>query len=463
MQSQPQQSVATLPLLVSEPQFATVTFVGEDEVAGTTFRVPLNGATTVSRLAKDAMRRLVLSRSTEERHRQFSAIAVTEVYVGGGETQPKAEVFAQDIVTQVVLVKEERIYMKLRSGPSSAMPSRLPTPPPPPPPPQRQEEEEEATQQTTSTHATATATTAVAMAERPSSVVVRVAKEKAHNDEGTKRLVAPTAAPPLTGRAAAAPQSGDEDDEVLSKPQPAAAHPKRPGWGPEAYDHFADNYVSTPGKRPRKSTRKGTAALATPADSGETKKTKTEFSAKPNSKNSGSSTTTTTTSDEKEKAALQTREAERGLRWGPEASKNFPENYVSSPEKLARLARQQRRLARKETAQTAAGVAPSSPLPPQQPAQKALVSRELVYPADQLDTGRTTVGHPVEREVVTVEEDSAPLPTAAAAAVELPKGWGVESLRFFDPNTYCDDPTKARLMPNMDLSRSVRQRRPALP
>ncbi|KPI84838.1 hypothetical protein ABL78_6095 [Leptomonas seymouri] len=452
MQQHYQHQQGALPVVIGEPQFATVTFVGEDNLPGSTFRVPLNSSTTVSRLAKDAMKRLVLSRPSEGRHLQLPAIVVTEVYVGGTDTQPKAEVFAQDIVHQVVLVREEIIYMKLRAGPSSAMSSRLPTPPPLPEATQRCSLADAAVDATASTGAPRIAAAQPKGSVRADNEVdeapaVSRPSLTAAWPGGTNTTTQPPPAKPL-GTAALVAQltSASATEEKREVVQPAAAlataaaHPKRPGWGPEAYERFADNYVSTPGKRPRKTPRNRAAAATAAADSRDTKKMKAESKIRP--------------AEKKATAAGSERETERGLRWGPEASKSFPDNYVSSPEKLARLARQQqRRVANKETIQSAA--AP----PPIVPEAKARVSRELVYPSDQPESGRTTVGHPVEGEVITVEEDSA----SAAPAVELPKGWGTDSLRYFDPNTYCDDPKKARLVPNMDLSRSVRQRRPASP
>jgi hypothetical protein len=469
----------------SEPQFATVTFVGEDNVQGSTFRVPLSSSTTVSRLAKDAMKRLVLSRPAEDRHRQFPALVVTEVYVGGAGTQPKAEVFAQDIVNQVVLVREEVIYMKLRTGAASAsaVSSRLPTPLPPP----REQQEVEATQRGTAEHIVVGAaevplkTTAAASQtarehkedRAPASTTPSAAQSKMSAKQPVN-TTAPTQAPPkqqptskahATSKARASTVDVAGEDEVTELAA-AVTHPKRPGWGPQAHEQFADNYVSTPGKRPRNTTRKPVAA------SRDAKAAKTESVAKTARQSKTTLTNSVTVSaDESGVAAPQTQDHEtRGLRWGPEASKSFPANYVSSPQKLARLARQQRRrvCSKESVTQTAsaaetAAAATLVPPPGLQPAQKTRVSRELVFPvADLPDSGRTTVGHPVEREVVTVEEDPA-TPSTEKPLMELPKGWGAESLRYFDPNTYCDDPTKARLLPNMDLSRSRRQRRPASP
>lgn len=395
-------------LPTGEPQFATVTFVSDDNTTGSTLRVPLNNTTTVSRLAKDAMKRLVLSRPRDDRHGSFASIAVTEVYVGGSGSQPKAEIFAQDVVSQVVLVREEVIFLKLRAATASTAPSRQPTPPPP----------------TSATAADATAGSASAQAgaaavERPAKEAAKTSTAAAHDAHVTER---PT-------RRAADTSSSSSSAAAAAK---TAAQPARPGWGPEAYNRFPDNYESTPGKRLRQACRPAPAAA---------KRTKTETTTKEVEK---------ATATESGGTGRPGVEGERGLRWGPEAAKSFPANYVSSPEKLARLARQQRRAAKE-----AAGVKTQATAPSAKPLASGRVSRELQFPAEQADDGRATVGHAVQAEVFTVEEDT--------PAVDLPKGWGAQSLRFFDPNTYCDDPTKARLLPNMNLSRSTRRRRPASP
>ncbi|ORC90892.1 uncharacterized protein TM35_000073160, partial [Trypanosoma theileri] len=95
----------------SEPQFATVSLLISEDVAGT-FRVPITEETTVRRLAKDAMQRLLTRRSDGQYTFTRENISVTEVFVNCGSH--KAEVFAQDLVTHVVRVKEEVVHMRLR-------------------------------------------------------------------------------------------------------------------------------------------------------------------------------------------------------------------------------------------------------------------------------------------------------------------------------------------------------------
>ncbi|GET90945.1 hypothetical protein, conserved [Leishmania tarentolae] len=436
------QTSAALPATVfTEPLFATVMFIGEDSTQGNTLRVPISTSTTVRRLAKDAMQRLVLSRRNVEGCINTPALVVTEVYVGGTGAQPKAEVFAQDCVTQVVLVKEEVIYMRLRGMSMLSAPSQHASLPPPP-------------QQTNGFSATCGAIAACSdhdaqptvSAASPSLKESSKWKNEAESATEVKCSSPKTSAPlqeeakaaathamsqkrPRTGAAVAAASTMSEP--LVTKADEAPR--RRLGWGPEAYELFPDNYMSTPGKRPRtvRSEKKPTAQTA--------KCFKTE---------SSSATVASTKAGCVEESSDKQAPADKHLGWGPEASKLFADNYVSSPEKLARLQRSKRRA----THASMERAAPARAAAPTKSAPKAPVCRALQYPTVDTEEGRTTVGHVVD-DAIVVDETS---PT-----VELPKGWGRESLKFFDPNTYCDDPAKARLLPNMDYSRSRRHRRPA--
>ncbi|KAH8613860.1 hypothetical protein ERJ75_000724000 [Trypanosoma vivax] len=99
----------------TEPLFATVSLLLGD-VLEMTLRVPITDETTVRLLAKETMQRLLArQRNKILRNGQcFSreTIAVTDVFVNDGSN--KAEVFAQDLVTQVIRVKDEVVYMHLQ-------------------------------------------------------------------------------------------------------------------------------------------------------------------------------------------------------------------------------------------------------------------------------------------------------------------------------------------------------------
>ncbi|KAG5498836.1 hypothetical protein JKF63_03125 [Porcisia hertigi] len=434
-----QASVASSVVAAPGPLFATVTFVGEDNRKGSTFRVPISASTTVRRLAKDAMQRLVLSRRSLDGCSKTPAIVVTEVFVGGTGAQPKAEVFAQDCVMQVVLVKDEIVYMRVKGiSMSVALPRRSS-----PPAESRQSCESPAAGgviAARSDHgAPLTASTAApslleeAVPLRDGAMLPTTLSCPA---PGTAALVS-AAARSLEERAAVQKSRSDDANAAVS---PIGAEPPAPnaesrrlrrGWGPGAYELFPENYVSSPGKRPRAiKPRKKTTTV--PAD----KLRRTE----------PSTTAAAGTRGREEVVSLdrQTLQDKR-LGWGPEASKHFPDNYVSSPQKLARHQRAQRQCA----STSARNTLPALPAALTKPAPKEPVSRVLQYPTAEGKEGRTTVGHAVEDAIVVDE---------ASPTVELPKGWGKESIKFFDPNTYCDDPAKARLLPNMDYSRSRRER-----
>ncbi|KAG5472555.1 hypothetical protein LSCM1_03959 [Leishmania martiniquensis] len=412
-----QPAIASSAAVSTEPLFATVTFVGEDNVQGSTFRVPISPATTVRRLAKDAMQRLVMSRRNLDGCSEAPAIVVTEVYVGGIGAQPKAEVFAQDCVTQVILVKEEVVFMRLKAMNTPAPLSRYTSPPP---------SVQQVTEPSTCCNAAACSDHAVlppASSSAPPSL-----KETVTPKDGAETAAASKCSGPKTAAKHATAQKLTSGGAAAPPPN------RRLGWGPEAYELFPDNYTSTPGKRPR-TVRSGNKTTAAPAE----KWCKTE-----------SSTAASSRIAVEGKEASLGKSAPEGKRlgWGPEASKHFPENYVSSPEKLPRLQR-----AQKQGANASANSAVSAPdAALTKSALKASVSRALQYPTTEAEEGRSTVGHAVDNAIIVDE---------ASPRVELPKGWGRESLKFFDPNTYCDDPTKARLLPNMDYSRSRRHRRPA--
>ncbi|KAG5473329.1 hypothetical protein CUR178_03249 [Leishmania enriettii] len=429
------QSTMTSSAAVStEPLFATVTFVGEDNVQGNTFRVPISPATTVRRLAKDAMQRLVMSRRNLGGCSEAPAIVVTEVYVGGTGAQPKAEVFAQDCVTQVVVVKEEVVFMRFKAMSTSATLSRLDSPPPPP-------------QQASGPSATSCTTAACSDRAAPptASAAAQVAlKETTPSKDGTEPAVEVKCSAPPAAAAEAKPTAKHATTQKLkcdgaaTAAAPAETEPLAPnrrlGWGPEAYGLFPENYTSTPGKRPR-TVRSGKTVAAAQAE----KRSRTDLctAAVPRANVKG-------VEEPSGKRTL----ADRRPGWGPEASKHFPDNYVSSPEKLARLQRVQRQCVNASAKSTVATLVAAAT----RPALKTSVSRTLQYPTAETEEGRTTVGHAVDDPIVVGE---------MSPRTELPKGWGRESLKFFDPNTYCDDPAKARLLPNMDYSRSRRHRRPA--
>ncbi|CAD2217924.1 hypothetical protein ADEAN_000541000 [Angomonas deanei] len=184
----------------SEPQFATVTLLNlTNENEQTTLRVPVGNETTVKQLAKEAMRRwVVLKRFSKE---QMPLPVITQVYVGGSDTQPSADVFAHDVVTQVIAVRSEMVFMKL----SLQSPQKNKTEP-------------------------AAASETVAEGTR---AVEKAAKEKKPS-------------PP--------PKKVEKEEAKLPKDFPIdkVNEKSRLKWGPSAHLLFPENYESSPGKRAKR-------------------------------------------------------------------------------------------------------------------------------------------------------------------------------------------------------------------
>jgi hypothetical protein len=91
------------------PLFATVVFMNDTNEPCHTFRVPITETTSVRRLAKDALQRLFYSVRSANKDTQPTDFAVKEIRVG----EHMAEIFPQDVVIQMVAVRDEKIFMKL--------------------------------------------------------------------------------------------------------------------------------------------------------------------------------------------------------------------------------------------------------------------------------------------------------------------------------------------------------------
>lgn len=356
--------------------FATVCLIpeGGDASRGGTIRVPVTAETTVRQLAKESMHRLLLSRRSNGV--KIRPVAVTEVRVGG-ITEEHAEIFSVDFVTQVVLLKEETVYMKLKLAEASTA----------------------GTAAAAVDHLAVNKETALPNAVPPTAVAVPGATLNAPMPPVTQVNVpavaqlesssfTPTAAVP------AAPEAGARGNRGTTK-RPRRADEtwtRHPDCGPEAVTHFNPNYTSSSEVIARRLRAKTAEEKRAPA-----------------------------TVDIDAKSPQRPTVMPSG--WGPEAYKSFAANYVSSPDRLARQLRKQRRLEAAEAKKAAPAASP--------PARAEGTSRQLGLETDS-PTQRDTVGHCVSPIVV---EDEVP----------LPKGWGSEASKYFDPETYCDDPSKARL------------------
>ncbi|RNF22180.1 hypothetical protein TcG_02280 [Trypanosoma cruzi] len=326
---------------LGEPQFATVSLLLGDAVEGT-FRVPITDETTVRRLAKDAMHRLIARSNTGRHVIPRDKISVSEVFVKSGTD--KAEIFAQDLVNQVVLVKEEVLYMRLRIR-ETVMAGMG----------------EEFLTATTSTVGATTSN--IDKNGRMNSTTVQTVdvhsstgeppQEKASkgkkNSVATEKPIEHTSSSFLSSGAAAgerckaqngkrAKQEGREETEVKKEDAGTVAGGgngkgtgRGLGWGPEAHKCFADNYITSPNRLMQKSRakREVTAKKAT------TPVTKLKGKRKLPEKEPSPEVDAVT-------------QPKRRLGWGPEAEKYFPDNYVASPDRIARLKRQEKRMQEKK-------------------------------------------------------------------------------------------------------------------
>ncbi|RNF21343.1 uncharacterized protein Tco025E_03524 [Trypanosoma conorhini] len=322
-----------------EPQFATVSLLLADAVEGT-FRVPITDDTTVRRLAKDAMRRLLARYSAGRQVIQREKISVTEVFVKSGSN--RAEIFAQDLVNQVVLIKEEVLYMRLHmrerveTGTGTGDDSR-------------------ATADTTdSITARRTHTGSRMDANVPYSADARSTSEEPPQEEQKPgdigKLNKHTSSTPSAAAVPAAVKTHEEENvkgstqeagegtRVKEEGTTSAAGERKGkgtrrglGWGPEAHKHFADNYVASPNKLMQKRWKKGRVTTRKEPPSATEKEERTEAPEK------GPSPEITAVT-----------QACRGLGWGPEAGKYFADNYVASPERITRIKSRERRLEKKK-------------------------------------------------------------------------------------------------------------------
>lgn len=454
------------------PLFATVTFVSDqDGSLGCTLRVPIGPESSIRRLAKDAMQRLLASRRASGSAKDFPPIAVSQVRVGGLEPH-HAEIFSGDLVTHVVRVMEEVVFMRLRFvSPSVHATAAAPS------------ADHRAAAPSVEPSAATTRATSPAV-QAPPVQLVPVAAPPIEAAPPAVQVAAPAALPPpvrlaekaVSTAAAAAPvrtapsqlpkakvAAKRSREELAPKAKPAMPKvevdvevaleaPRRAGWGPEASKFFAANYCSSPDRvarqlrdeanrnkkeqeQPEKKNPQKDKEVQRKKDLGEKKVQRKEL--------------------KKEEEAAKHRPG-----WGPDAHKSFAPNYVSDPNALVREIRLRKR---EEERLHKAGGAPAAeaapePVPAPTSARPMRIARQLEF--EEEEGRRSTVGHQVDSAPVDVDKESSeteePAPKSAA---KLPKGWGTEAMKYFDPATYCDDPSKAKASVVGGMPRPVRQNR----
>lgn len=346
----------TTPLACDRPLFATVSFCcavggdasGSEEGVVATFRVPVGPDTTIKQLAKGAMQRLAVSRRGSVG--LSSEMRVTAVFVGGGP-QPKAEVFSHDLVVHVVLLREETVYMRL-AGFENVMrpvteveiplayqlkPSLNHRPVSPTSSSSNSRTEEQGVVPHTRMPAPAPSTTSNSSSTRgttereKSSAPTKSASSVAPPKKTSSRSTLPreaSGAVPVQRSGVKRPRDGAQ--AVVERKSQEQEEPSkgRLGWGPKAHESFASNYISSPEKllrrlKAEKRAKERNASANNPVSAAET-----SYSEQTNTRAEASCAGVAGNPD----APPATRKAG----WGPEAYKNFPDNYTDMPNRICR-------------------------------------------------------------------------------------------------------------------------------
>ncbi|ORC90891.1 uncharacterized protein TM35_000073150, partial [Trypanosoma theileri] len=273
-----------------------------------------------------------------------------------------------------------------------------------------------------------------------------------------------------------------EEDAEIQPPQknelpaeevvvPAVEGPRRLGWGPEAEKYFPDNYVASPDRIPRlireakKREKQLQEEAQRKAQEGNKDKMVVEVEEeeeevkKQIDTNAGSSISRILYSlEDKQNAELhsgdctsrrsgtvvmrENEEEEEEPRTAPAVlatAEITPQTTGSSKSRQGKTSTVSRK---RRLSEMADGTTASQPV---------VVERKLMYDvADDAAVNRTPVAQSTRRLIEENEEKVEDKPR--------PPGWGKEALRYFDAETYFDDPSKAKLSPEI-LARPVRARR----
>lgn len=332
------------------PLFATVSLCGaraDDVIA--TLRVPIAPDTTIRQLAKGAMQRLAVSRRGGATA-SLPKMMVTGVFVGGG-AQPKAEVFSHDLVSHVVLLREEIVYLRLHcssdngEGEVTLLKRDLHN---------DVHESEKGTEHqrvvAPSNRLTPVKSSAPSVSPKKTELSVKAVETTAPKpavNSSRKRESSPeeeeivkTPRRPLTRRAAKRQRGELTPEELEQTAKQASKHilstssKTHLGWGPKAFEHFPENYVSSPEKLMRR------------------RRTKNNGKQKVEETISLTSASGCTENDKgskvADKTAIEVRDREssppaKRPGWGPEAYKNFAANFVNSPDRYAKELRMKKK------------------------------------------------------------------------------------------------------------------------
>ena len=405
---------------VAGPLFATVEFTNESDEPVHTFRVPLSDSTTVRRLAKDALQRLFQSvRSSSNKDAQPCDFFVREIRVG----EFKAEIFAQDLVMQVVSVKEEKIFMKVCNKAFASAPETAPAHTAPPAP------------------SNSASNSVIAVQSRsPPLGATLLESERSMDlttlDHQSNKQQQPHAQAPAMRNSSShfvRSQSPPRVENAVSYAPSTGTHEGLPKATPAPATHqrcAKDQDNVTPATRvPRvvKSKEKLLPKTSPKKQLREGEQTTPEAARVLDTENLTSRQLS---------RLIEQKKKEGPLGWGESAHLNFPTNYLSNPDDV------KKRLASRPTVTSVANQALGNSSDDEVDDRSGIVFRSL------FDNSYASAS----ANVIDVDA------TSQTPDADRPKGWGADASKFFDPKTWVDDPRKAKFTAE-ELNEPVRARR----
>ncbi|AAZ11880.1 uncharacterized protein TEOVI_000676800 [Trypanosoma equiperdum] len=478
-------------MVSNDPQFATVTILirNADEV---TLRVPIKEDITVRRLAKEAMQRL-LARLQGKQELTRETISVVEIYVN--TASGKAEIFAQDLVSQVVAVKEEVIHMRLHVKENDNCVTA----------PDADSSLSNAAVATTSVVDSSEASSRVDEGASPKTAenLQSTRKKECNNEttgaDRTPRISCRNLNTTIAGvkRHASFVEGENKDDNRKRKDRTKVGEAASEKGGSDVNGSGPLKLHTTPstvvvkkivGKEKHKKEKRTAGKVRKPAASAkvlpiegcrEALRGGRELRLQKRWQGHGTEV----------KIAVSDR-----LGWGREASKYFPENYTTSPDKIPRLIREAKRREQmrlkeergranqpvevhnvseaegRRSGTTETQVAAKTPQDPSTSAAPFLGEKNSDAGRQSGEGCSATCPIVVERQLFNDGDDLLHTPVSQLAHNEnrsdevktegkelsnqsggtpLPPGWGKSAIKYFDAKTYCDDPTKAKLSPDI--------------
>ncbi|CCD14631.1 unnamed protein product [Trypanosoma congolense IL3000] len=432
-------------------QFATVT-VFQDNAEDVTLRVPLEKDITVRQLAKKVIGRLrIRSGVNNQLPDKFHVVGIFVKSESG-----RAEIFSCDMVTQVVKVNEEVIFMQLQAKDEGKDGNVDP-----------ERHIASSTEEIYSAGGTH-------RGEQQRAKVCDRLNDESYSGYSDKRATTRRsgAAPVVKGKRNAESVCSGSDDAVerrncrMRSEKSSKVVAKKPSGALEAEKNLSSRKdTNTRGGKATRSIReevtkkqvvRGSDGKKLPGTGSASKETREERARR----RRGDDVATIP-------------EMKTYLYWGPEASKNFAPNFTNSPDKIGRILRKAKQSTRADKEVDEAGNRRSGTV------QTTVLSNDMEEPrtfpaavngsrakANADDTQGKCADNPidVERQLLfdVDEVPQTPLNQCIRSSTEATgdrdaehrahprkecESWGKVAYDYFDPETYCDNPAKAKLSP----------------